>query len=80
MWTTFAFDFFSNIEVYIYNQQVYKSNGLHAHKSYNSNNFKRTISEYKEVLVCKGYDYEECLDENGIVSVWTFFHEENENF
>ena len=31
---------FSNVEVYINNQQIYISNGLHAHKSYISNNFK----------------------------------------
>ena len=31
---------FSNVEVYINNQQVNNSNGLHAHKSYLSNNFK----------------------------------------
>ena len=33
------------------------------HKSYISNNFKEAISEYKEVLLCEGYDYEEFLDE-----------------
>ena len=30
---------FSNVEVYINNQQKYNSNGLYAHKSYISNNF-----------------------------------------
>ena len=30
---------FSNVEVYINNQQIYNSNGLYAHKSYISNNF-----------------------------------------
>ena len=30
---------FSNVEVYIKNQQIYKTNGLHAQKSYNFNNF-----------------------------------------
>ena len=30
---------FSNVEVYINNQQMYNSNGLYAHKSYISNNF-----------------------------------------
>ena len=35
---------FSNVEVYINNQQIYKSNGLYAHKSYISNNFKAAIS------------------------------------
>ena len=50
---------FSNVEVYINNQQIYNSNGLYAHKSYISNNFKATISEYKGVLHCEGYDYEQ---------------------
>ena len=35
---------FSNVEVYINNQQIYNSNGLYAHKSYISNNFKAAIS------------------------------------
>ena len=48
--------FFSNVEVYINNQQIYNSNGLYAHKSYISNNFKGAISENKGVLHCKGYD------------------------
>ena len=55
--------FFSNVEVYINNQQSYNSNGLYAHKSYISNNLKAAISEYKGVLQCKGYDYEEFPDE-----------------
>ena len=50
---------FSNVEVYINNQQIYNSNGLYAHKSYISNNFKAAISEYKGVLHCEGYDYEQ---------------------
>ena len=54
---------FSNFEVYIYNQQIYNSNGLYVHKSYISNNFKEVISEYKGVLHCEGYDYEELPDE-----------------
>ena len=37
---------FSNVEVYITNQQIYNSNGPYAHKSYISNNFKTAISEY----------------------------------
>ena len=49
----------SNVEVYINNQQIYSSNGLYAHKSYFSNNFKTAISEYKGVLHCEGYDYEQ---------------------
>ena len=54
---------FSNVEVYINSQQIYNSNGLYAHKSYHSNNFKGAISEYKGILHCKGYDYEEFPDE-----------------
>ena len=50
---------FSNVEVYINNQQIYNSNGLYAHKSYISNNLKTAISEYKGVLHCEGYDYEQ---------------------
>ena len=38
---------FSNVEVFIINQQIYNSNGLYAHKSYISNNFKAAIFEYK---------------------------------
>ena len=54
---------FPNVEVYINNQQFYNSNGLYAHKSYISNNFKGAISEYKGVLHCEGYDYVEFPDE-----------------
>ena len=50
---------FSNVEVYLNNQQIYNSNGLYAHKSYISNNFKASISEHKGVLHCVGYDYEQ---------------------
>ena len=50
---------FSNVEVYINNQQIYNSNGLYAHKSYISNNFKGAITKYKGVLHCEGYDYEQ---------------------
>ena len=50
---------FSNVEVCINNQQIYNLNGLYAHKSYISNNFKAAISEYKGVLHCEGYDYEQ---------------------
>ena len=45
--------------MYINNQQIYNSIGLYAHKSYISNIFKPAISEYKEVLHCEGYDYEQ---------------------
>ena len=52
---------FSNVKVYINNQQIYNYNGLFAHKSYISNNFKGVISENKGVLHCEGYEYEELL-------------------
>ena len=54
---------FSNVEVYINNQQIYNSNGFYAHKSYISNIFKVAICEYKGVLHCEGYDYEKIPDE-----------------
>ena len=50
---------FSNTELYISNHQIYISNGLYAHKSDFSNNFKSTLTDYKGVLHCEGYDYEE---------------------
>ena len=50
---------FSNVEGYINNQQIYNSNKLFAHKSYISSVFMAAISEYKGVLHCKGYDYEQ---------------------
>ena len=50
---------FSNAELYNNNHQIYNSNGLYAHKSHISNNFKSTLSDYSGVLHCEGYDYEE---------------------
>ena len=54
---------FSNVEVYINNQQIYNSNGLYAHTSYISNNFKGAIYQYKGILHCERYVYEEFPDE-----------------
>ena len=54
---------FSNVGVYINNQDIYNSNGLYVHKAYFSNKFKGAISEYKVILHCEGYDYEEFPDE-----------------
>ena len=54
---------FSNVEVCINDQQIHNSNGLYAHKFYISNNFTAAISDYKGVLHCKGYDYEQFFDE-----------------
>ena len=50
---------FTNAELYINNHQIYNSNGLYAQKSHISNNFKSTLSDYKGVFHCEGYDYEE---------------------
>ena len=49
-------------------------------KSYIVKNFSRVISEYKEVLHCKGYDSEDFFDENmeALLSE-PFFHKEKEN-
>ena len=54
---------FSNVEVFINNQQIYISNGVYAHKSYISNNFKGAISEYKGVSHCEGNDSEKFPNE-----------------
>ena len=50
---------FSNAELYINNHRIYNSNGLYAHKSHISKKFKSTLSDYKGILHCEGYDYEE---------------------
>ena len=44
---------FSNVEVYISNQQIYNCIGLYANKSYISHNFKAAISVYKGVCIVK---------------------------
>ena len=69
---------FSNVEVYIDNQQIYISNGLYAHKSYISNNFKAAISEYEDVLHCEGYDYEQDPEDITNPQPDPFFYKENE--
>ena len=56
---------FSNVEVYIKNQQINNSNGLYAHKSHISNNFEAAISDYQGVLHCEGYDYEQDPEDIG---------------
>ena len=74
------YSIFSSVEVYINNQQFYNSNGLYAHKTHISINFKGAISEYKRVLHCEGYDYEEIPDEimEALLSE-PFFHKDKEN-
>ena len=54
---------FSNVEVYMNNQQTYNSNWLYMHNSYISNSFKGAIFEYKGVLHCKDYGYEDFSEE-----------------
>ena len=68
----------SNVEVYINNQQIYNSNGLYTHKSYISNNFKAVISEYKGILHCEGYDYEQDPQDISNRLPDHFFYKENE--
>ena len=70
---------FSNVEVYINNQQIYNSKGLYAHKCYNSSNFKGAISEYKVVLHCEWYDYEEFFAEIRETPLPELFSLENDN-
>ena len=66
--------FFSNVEVYINNLQNYTSNGLYAHKSYISNNFKGAISEYKGGSHSEGNDCGKVFDEivKALVSEYFF--------
>ena len=50
---------FFNSELYSNYHLIYNSKGLYVHKSHISNNLKSTLSDYKGVLHCEGYDYEE---------------------
>ena len=55
--------FFLNVEAYINIQQIYNSNGLYAHKFYNSDNFQGPISFYKGALHSEGFDsHESCAE------------------
>ena len=45
---------FSNVEVYINNQQIYNSNGLYAHKAYISNNFREPSPNPREFCTARG--------------------------
>ena len=69
---------FSNVGVYIKNQQIYNSNRHYPHKPYISNNFKAAISEYKEVLHCEGYDFEQDPEAISKPLPDHFFYKENE--
>ena len=50
---------------------------FYAHKSYISNNFKAAISEYKGVLHCEGYDYEQDPEDIANPLPDPFFYKEN---
>ena len=50
---------FSNAEFYINKHQIYNLNGLNAHKFHIFSSFKSTLTDYKGVLHCDRYDYEE---------------------
>ena len=51
---------FSIVGVYINNLQIYTSNGLYTHSSYNSNNCKGAITKYTGIFDCERYDLEKC--------------------
>ena len=59
----FVHSFFSNVVVYMNNQQVYKSNGLYAHKCYISNRLIGAISENQGISNYLGFGYEVFLEE-----------------
>ena len=69
---------FSNAELYINSHQINKFNELYAQKSSISNNFKGTLSDYKGVLHCEGYDYE-TMKKLQRISSKVNFHQNNEN-
>ena len=50
---------FSNAELYTNNHRIYNLNGLYAHESHLSNNFKNTLIDYSGILHCDGFDTEE---------------------
>ena len=45
---------FSDVEVYINNQQLYNSNGFYAHKSYNYNYFREPSLNAREFCTARG--------------------------
>ena len=53
---------FANAELYINNHQIYKLNGIYAHKCHIYNNFKSTLAKYKGILHCEGCDYGDDLE------------------
>ena len=69
---------FSNVEVYFRNQQFCNSNGLYEHKSKISNNLKAAISDYKKLLHCEGYEYQQDLEDISNPLPDPFFYKGNE--
>ena len=53
----FLHSIFSNVEVYLNNQQIYNFNELYEHRLYTSNKLNGAISEYKGVFHFEWYDY-----------------------
>ena len=49
---------FSNVEVFLSNDQVYTSNGLYPHKALISNEFSHTRGTKESTIQCHGYNYE----------------------
>ena len=49
---------FSNCEMYLNNQQVYNSNGLHGHKVLFSNEFNASTRNNEGIMACNGYEFE----------------------
>ena len=54
----FLHSLFSNCEVYLYNQQVYNSNGLYGHKALISDEFNASTRNNEGILACHGYEFE----------------------
>ena len=70
---------FSNVEVYINNQQIYNSNGLYGHKSYISNNFKGALWIQGSFALRGVRLWRISWWNYGSAFGWTFFHKEKEN-
>ena len=49
---------FSNCEVYLNNQQVYNSNGLHSHKALFSNEFNASTKNNEGIFAFHVYEFE----------------------
>ena len=61
-----------NDEVYINNQQIYDTNGMHADKFYKANNFRALSLNTSEFFTAMGTTLKN--SEDGSAFVWTFLH------